>query len=68
MCVGGQMQHLVSRIIAGHVTLSTVDAHLLIYESLYLLLVVQLLVSSNVLQSASYHILTTEDKGVLATG
>lgn len=55
-------KHLVSRVVAGHVTLSTVDAHLFIYESLHLLLVVQLLVCSNVLQSSGYHILTTEDK------
>lgn len=39
---------LVSRVITGHVTFPTVDAHVLIYQSLDLLFVVEFLVRTNV--------------------
>ena len=56
--MGWMRAHLVSRVIAGHVAFATVDAHVLVYQSLHLLLIVELMVGPDVLQSPTNYILS----------
>ena len=48
---------LVAGVVADHVALSTVDAHVLVDQCHHLFRVVQLIVGSDVRQSLPYHIL-----------
>ena len=57
MGVRVELDGLVTRIVTRHVTLSTIDAHLIINDCHYLLLVVQLVVRADVFQGFSSHIL-----------
>ena len=63
VCLGVKSDGLVARVVADHVALSTVDAHVLVDQRHYLLSVVQLVVGSDVWQSLSYHVLCACDGG-----
>ena len=55
---------LVARVVADHVALSAVDAHVLVDQRHHLFCVVQLIVGSDVRQSLPYHILKKGGGGV----
>ena len=63
VCLGVKGDGLVARVVADHVALSTVDAHVLVDQRHHLLSVVQLIVGSDVWQSLSYHVLCACDGG-----
>ena len=56
--------HLVAGVIADHVALATVDAHVVINNSHYLVCVVQLSIGPDPGQGTAYHVLGGEGGGI----
>ena len=61
--LGVKGYRLVARVVADHVTLAAVDAHVFIDESHHLLHVVEVVVRTDARQSLAQHVLREERKG-----
>ena len=57
VCLGVKGDGLVAGVVADHVALAAVDAHVLVNQRHHLLSVVQLIVGSDVRKGRPYHVL-----------